>query len=192
MTLTARKCLSDDGLAERFKRERNSAQPVWLNAPYVGGLNSNILLWNDVLVVERWSEEEPIFGANSEAGIRFLNENQGPILAIGLSIGSNFDNLWMLDIQGDGSASVEFRGIKERAEVPPGSINFSTVLERLLQTSGERRKRHVSVHFRRKGQNVSIAKQFRDSDYVESLFRRVVADHRGELKRLFEGKFPLR
>lgn len=193
LTCGSRVHLCDESLRACFEARRGSAVPVWTDGPYVHGTRHNYFLWGGVIVGNLWGDS--VFAANSQEGVEFLTENQGPINMIGLRMGRP----WSLDIQSDGSARIRHLTgqIDESANAPAGAFHFLDVLAKLSAAASNVGEfgQNATVYFHRKRQSSGVrGRHLHDGDVVTSLFR-LALDRATEpnkaLERRFAAEWPL-
>ncbi|MFO0891085.1 MAG: hypothetical protein U0790_18315 [Isosphaeraceae bacterium] len=195
LTFGSRHCLCDEGLSARFTEEKDAAIPVWTQGPYVYGKTASFYLWGNVLVADPSGKGELWLSVNHEAGLRFIEANQGSINSIQVMI----YRPWSLDIRADGSARLRYLKWQtdESAEAPAGTFDFADLLARLRASASDEGhyERNALVSFHRQGQSGGVrCKHLHDGGLVTSLFRQALAravEPNRALEDLFAEEWPL-
>ncbi|WP_165225560.1 hypothetical protein [Aquisphaera insulae] len=167
--------MTDDALSTKFFGMRNSVTPVWIDGPYAYGSDQSYSfhLWGHVLVADM-GHRDYWLATNDEEGLRFLEENRGPVNSLRLGFGGS----WKLEISASGGAHLEYRRMGQAlrsVQVPDGTFAFPELVERFsaIATKDRQADRSASVSFGRAG-HISQVEYLADVAMVEAMFRRAL------------------
>jgi len=132
IAIGSRHHVRDEALSHRWALERDAANPLWIDGPYVYGSDSNynFHLWGHVLVADLDGDGRPFFATNHEDGARFIEENLGLVIQVGLGQG----RWWYLEMSPDGSARLRYKTWESNESVgaPPATFDYPEIVAGLF------------------------------------------------------------
>lgn len=176
-------CRFEQELYDRFVADQGPAVLVWRSGPNdaastLGDSDFDFYLQGDALVVFR-RDQFRWFAVNHEASLGRFRELQGPIRSIELVLCHRRYESWELEIFPDGSARID-KVLRQReggTEVPPGTFDFSEILDKLSGAAsgrGESGWQAIVTFHRTVDFFEPVVKYLRDQGLASALLRQAL------------------
>jgi len=193
LTLGAKTGYSDRYLTDILRTNTEIVTPLWIDKDtWTAGLRTSFYLINENVLVLDGGGENCYFAANSDAGVRWILENQAPITSLSLSTKTINDKHWSFSVSADGSGKLGaiFNGCgysKNSWDFEQNTFEFESLFKALYAARTKYDDKCRSLTFFREGRGYASGEGIKDEKLVGDIFSEVfskVDDRKDQFKNL--------